>query len=280
MVGVYTFLQIKAPKSWNSAFYGFNSRTHFLFSTITSVVLSRKWFDKIVVFTDVETWEHLKDFSEIFDEVNFITEKEIPFDIRGTWSVGKMYSYLQMKEPFVHIDNDVYLKTPMVKIYAEQYPVIYQSIEINNYFKGWYQPQFDLVDKYLTDGFLPHFSKEWNYGELAYNAGVFGGSGIEIIHEVYSKVWDFLLAKKPSEDLSCALEQAYPSMYFYNKGITPFCVISEKFAGDRQNKEMARKGYIHLLSDRKRKNGGQQVIDNCKDFLLTNHFGLYQKIIQ
>ena len=43
---------------------------------------------------------------------------------------------------------------------------------------------------------------------------------------------------------------------------------------------MARKGYIHLLSDRKRKNGGQQVIDNCKDFLLTNHFGLYQKIIQ
>lgn len=93
-----------------------------------------------------------------------------------------MYAYLSMGEPFVHIDNDVYLKTPMVRVYAEQNSIIYQSIEINNYFQGVYQPQFDRIDAILKEkgnnGLLPYFSPKWNYAELAYSAGVFGGNDL------------------------------------------------------------------------------------------------------
>lgn len=88
----------------------------------------------------------------------------------------------------------------------------------------------------------------------------------------------FLKETKPQIDLSVGLEQAYPSMYLYEKRITPKVVISEKFSGPRQDKEMHRKGYVHLLADRKRENGGEAILYHCKEFLLENHFDIFKKI--
>jgi len=280
MIGVYTVLQVQVP-SYKSAFYGFNSKAHFLLSTIYSAVLSKKIFDKLVLFTDEPTWEYLKEFEGLYDEVRFITEEDISQKARKTWAIGKMYAYCQMQEPFVHIDNDVYMTSPLARIHAEQNPIIYQSSEVNRIFAKSYQSQFDNLEKYLksTDiDYLPHFRRDWNNLHFAYNAGVMGGSDIELIHKIYKPVLRFLTEFEPPENLSTTLEQSYPAMYiFRNKLNVKFC-INECFSGREQRREMKRKGYTHLLAELKTREGGRLVVEHCKDYLMTNHFN-YFKII-
>lgn len=280
MIGVYTVLQVKVP-SYKSAFYGFNSRTHFLLSTVYSAVLSRKIFDKLVLFTDKETWEYLKEFKGLYDEVRFVTETDIPREVRKTWAIGKIYAYCQMEEPFVHIDNDVYMTSPLAKIHAEQNPIIFQSSEINRIFAKSYQTQFDNLEEYLvsTDiNYLPHFRRGWNNLHFSFNAGVMGGSDIELIHNIYKPVFKFLTEFLPPENLSTTLEQAYPAMYMFDKKLPIKFCITECFSGKEQRREMSRKGYTHLLSELKTRDGGNLVVEHCKDYLMINHFN-YFKII-
>lgn len=278
MLGVYTQVEVNAPQ--RNAFYGYMSKTHFLFSTAYSLMLAKKWFWHIIFYTDKKSWEHLQVLEELIDEVIFIPEGEIPKESKATWSIGKMWVFSQMDEPFVHIDNDAYLISPLIKILAEQNDLICHLKELRLLHGEGYQKQFDIIKNY-DHSKLSAFSPDYRDEIVSYATGVFGGKNYKLSQEIYGEVMDFIKDQKPTEDLATALEQGYLAMYCKKHGIPVQEVLMENRFHIKCYNEMQRRGYVHLVGGlKKAKYQGEDLVRKyTEEFVLMNNLELYKKIM-
>jgi hypothetical protein len=158
------------------------SEKHHLLCWILSLETARKHYPNTVLFTDNDGAQILIDGVGLeFDSVSTELNELQAYD-PDWWILGKLWAYRSQMEPFVHIDNDVFLWKPLPNIVA-QAPILAQNPE---YFvfgehyatSWWYRPEiFDVRVKGMH-GWLP---EEWNWyitnrRELAYCCGIFGGN--------------------------------------------------------------------------------------------------------
>jgi len=174
------YLQAR-KKIWHS------EKQHYL-SWILSLQQARKFFPKTLLFTDDYGADLLVESLGLeFDEVSTSLNELHDHDSKW-WALGKIYTYASQKEPFIHIDNDVFLWKPLpvhkdVALFA-------QNPEYFEIGASFYMPEQieSLVDRY--DGWLP---EEWNWfrsSDLSQRAeccGVFGGNYTEFIN-YYAKL--------------------------------------------------------------------------------------------
>lgn len=278
MKGIYTQLEVKPPTK--NAFYGFMSKTHFLLSTAYSLLCARKWFDRIVYYTDEKSWEHLSVLEGLIDEVIFIPEDSVPKECLATWSAGKMWVLSQQTEPFMHLDNDAYVLTPKLGIIAEQERMVCHIFEPTAIHGDLYKKQFEIIKKYGTEE-LPGFEHDFKSAISSYATGVIGGQDHAVISGIFRNILNFLHNKKPSEDLATGLEQGYLAMYCRSFGIEPYPMLLENRNYIKSWREMNRTGYIHLVGHLKKQKvaGEDLVLKYAGEKLILEVPELYMKII-
>jgi hypothetical protein len=161
------------------------SERHHLLSWVLSVETTRMHYPETFLYTDCAGARLLVDglgleFAHVSTELNAL-EGHDP----GWWALGKVYTYRLQTEPFIHLDNDVFLWKPLPQR-IESAPVFAQNPEYFVVGASFYQPEkVELVLKRLTDGWLP---EEWLWYRASGRAqkgeccGVFGGRRMDFIH--------------------------------------------------------------------------------------------------
>ncbi len=173
---------LRARKSiWDS------EKQHFL-SWILSFHQGRKFFSKTLLFTDDHGAKMLVDGLQLeFDVVSTSLNILDNYD-PSWWALGKIYTYGSQYEPFIHIDNDVFLWKPLPL--NSETPLFAQNPEYFEIGASFYMPeQMDMLLK-KHGGWLPG---EWAWylssglPQRAESCGVFGGNYTDFIH-YYAKL--------------------------------------------------------------------------------------------
>lgn len=163
------------------------SEKHHLLSWILSLETARKHYPKTMLVTDDTGSKMFIDGMGLdFDFVSTELNELKPYD-PDWWVLGKLWAYRCQTEPFVHIDNDVFLWKALPDAVTKA-PVLAQNPEYFIFGEHhatcwWYRPEiFDERVK-MVNGWLPD---EWNWyvanrRELAYCTGILGGNHVDFI---------------------------------------------------------------------------------------------------
>ena len=248
-----------------------SSDKHHLLSWVLSTETARRHYGRLVLVTDSAGARMLVDgIGLAFDEVHTTLDAIAGAD-PGWWALGKLHAYRAQAEPFVHIDNDVFLFKPLPRE-LEAAPVFAQNAEHFVPGQSFYQPE--AVESALSvarDGWLP---TEWlwyrQYGADSRGecCGVLGGAHVDFIRHYAAqaiRMIDEPGNQRVLESLAdkhvhtCLLEQYFLAAcieYHRAHAGSPFDDVSirylfssieEAFSQDTA----ARLGYTHLIADSK-----------------------------
>ena len=161
------------------------SNLYHLFSWVVSVERARRYYPKTALFTDDEGARTLIDgigleFEQVSTELNALASHD-----PGWWALGKLYAYGAMREPFIHVDSDVFLWKPLPE-WLTSAPVFAQNPEPIMGSTFWYRPEaFEEAIQPIPNGWLP---KEWrwyrsaNVGQRAECCGIVGGNRVNFLN--------------------------------------------------------------------------------------------------
>jgi hypothetical protein len=188
MRAVWSFWTL--PYSTRRGFSWEHDRTHLL-SWILSVGLARPHFDSIALHTDDAGAALLVDrlglqFDRVSTSLNQLRNQDPDW-----WMQGKLHTYAEQDEPFVHLDSDVYLFKPLpARILAA--PVLAQNPEPVNPASSWYDVETcEVAIRAHGDGLIP---PEWTWyrtfiaDQKAACCGIFGGHRLEFIRAYVATV--------------------------------------------------------------------------------------------
>jgi hypothetical protein len=161
------------------------SEFHHLLSWVLSLESARKHCQPLALYTDTAGARLLVDRVGLcFDELHVVLDRLEAYD-PAWWAMGKLCAYREQTEPFVHIDNDVFLFKPLPQVVTGA-PVFAQNPEPFVRGQSFYQPEvFETALKGSADAWLP---EEW----LSYRAagipqrgeccGILGGNDLGFVH--------------------------------------------------------------------------------------------------
>ena len=159
-----------------------SEKQHYL-SWILSLQLAQKFFSKTLLVTDDYGAELLVEGLKLeFDAVSRALNELDDHDSKW-WALGKIYTYASQKEPFIHIDNDVFLWKPLPV--TSDTALFAQNPEYFEIGATFYMPEQIEALRDRHDGWLP---KEWAWfrssglPQRAESCGVFGGNDTEFIN--------------------------------------------------------------------------------------------------
>lgn len=105
------------------------------------------------------------------------------------WAIGKLYTYSLQKEPFLHVDSDVFVwKRFSDKLLKSD--IIAQNIEVINHASNEYYLELEQYLEYVPEC-IRTFRKEKENIIMA-NFGIFGGNNIDFIREYVDIAFDFV----------------------------------------------------------------------------------------
>lgn len=216
---------------------------------------AKKHYEEVTLITNTKS----KPLFESCSFTNITTDLDCLNEVTNkNWALGKLYAYkflAQKREPFLHIDYDVFLMEPIQKQY-ETAKVLVQSQEVTA-FKNYQLKKF-----YDNIGENTDFT-EPDSTHIAYNMGIFGGTEYDFIEEYAQKAIDFTLNPKN--------EKTFEIMHQY-KSWAPACILEQYYLWYLANKkevevtrylegddysiegkilmevEAVKKGYVHLMT--------------------------------
>jgi len=179
-----------------------------------SMLLAKKYYEKVVLYTNVETADIVRKIGLPYDEIDDILLEGI--DV-GTFSIPKLIVYSVQTEPYIHIDIDTFLfKKINFKIDGGVYSTLNEGIE--TFKMDWYGESF--YSTYIKSAFhlikkLPkEFSDEVNFSEIL-NMSIFGGYNYKLISDatifclkIYDENKDFF---DSNYYYACVIEQLFIS---------------------------------------------------------------------
>lgn len=169
------------------------------FYELSSKYLKQAGFE-VDLYTDAlgaELFNKSKNYKNIYTNLNKIDHINPEL-----WSCAKIFSMLEVNEPSLHIDGDVFIKKPEIfkKIIESDWDVIVQAQEISEHWYYFYDKSieiFNTIFKFDTDllannNNLHNKLKQYNY---TYNCGLLGFKEFKTFKEyaaVFFKIADFL----------------------------------------------------------------------------------------
>jgi hypothetical protein len=177
--------------------HGFNNVQEMMESLVVSSNVAKKHYNEIHFYTDklgmkwIEPYLKYLPFTKIevcLDELNWLDDKY--------WSLSKMYVYNKQEQPFIHIDNDVFL--------WEKFPdglfdndFFFQEIEyFNELGRDFYIRGLNVYKDALPKNFIET--------DGAFNCGVFGcltEKSLKLIPQYYEMGVNFVENTKNLKDL-------------------------------------------------------------------------------
>lgn len=160
------------------------SEKHHLLSWVLSLATAAQHYRHTVLFTDDAGARMLIDGIGLeFDEVN-TSLNALNNDDPEWWALGKLHTYREQREAFVHIDSDVYLWRALPPR-LEQAPLLAQNPEHFIAGASYYEPEvFEALLSASKDSWLP---REWTWyrasgaNQRGENCGIFGGQRVDFI---------------------------------------------------------------------------------------------------
>lgn len=150
---------------------------------------------KIILHTDSNGLEWLVNKIGIpYDEVELSLDKFCEYP-QALWALSKIHTYSLQKEPFLHIDGDIYLWAPFpAKLLDKR--IIADSIEIitldNQVYNTMYTSLLEDARKNMKNipSFFNKIMEQPNL--LAFCAGLMGGSDLDLIYNYTKVAFDFV----------------------------------------------------------------------------------------
>lgn len=280
-------------KTWGSS-------VNFLYSWVISLENAKRFYSRTELYTDDEGKELLIDklgleFSEVYTSLNELKDHNADF-----WATGKLHTYRQQEEPFIHLDNDVFLwKQLPERLHNAE--VIVQNPEYFEYGSPHtcYQPGKVNMSINAAKGWMP---EEWKWytkmqGGKALNCGIFGGNRLDFI-KYYAdtairfiedskneKAWKYY-SRDLNQKINCNnhLFEQYmlgAVIEFHNnvpeKTKFPNVVVEPLFylEQDAYNNDITKNlGYTHLIGEIKRHN---VVMQRMESRIRNDHPAFYTK---
>lgn len=229
-----------------------------------SAHLARKHYGKITMLTDSAGAKDLSDIG--YDAVETVLDEVDPSYAR-VWSLGKIHSYKHIAErgrPFLHLDYDVFLHKPLPDRLTEA-KVFAQSPE-----KALYNiPQFK---RHCPDKQVP---PNFNWPELAWNMGIFGGVDCEFVTRYVDVVLSLIYAlvnqwfwQRSNGVFQSNVGWAYaviPEQYYLEvvrqlAGVE----MSSMFPSCPSSDEAIDLGYTHLMASKNQPEVVEKISQRCK----------------
>lgn len=273
MKGVYSFWAKPYFDSLKKGFAGFNSEADFRDSIALSLLCLRQSVAKVQLVTDARGYELLVEkFGFQFDDIDFSLNgisDAIPSQL---WMFGKLVAYSIQREPFIHIDFDLYLLKPLSNLYKNA-SIFAQSVEPFS--------TYDYARRMNVLNLLGNLPCEWTafddvpmQNRYAYNVGIIGGlywyGLVDYAEKAIASIENniFVFRKLPTHeilDCNVVFEQYFLACYakHHQLSIVPYIRDLES------RSELTHKGFCHLMAENKR-NGGYMT--GVKHYLkrLTN----------
>lgn len=173
---------------WSKPFHAHHGRVwrselHHLLAWVLSVELAGRHYSERVLFTDTEGVRLLVDdlglpFTTVVTALDALEDADPEW-----WVLGKLWTYRAQTEPFVHLDNDVFLWKRLPRR-LEHAPVCAQNPEtFPGDDKSWYRPL--AYDRALREagGWAPD---EWRRATArnfarAVCCGILGGTAVDFL---------------------------------------------------------------------------------------------------
>ena len=177
--------------------HGYSTVENMINSIILSANVVRQHYENIIFYTDNLGYQwiepHLdklpfKKIEVVMDDINWLEDMY--------WSLGKMYIYSLQKEPFIHIDNDVF-------IWEKFTPELLSGDFLFQEIENFHNSIWDFYNKGLKIYGLA-IPKEIEVLGAAFNCGVFGcltPSALDIIQEYYNIGYKFVKKTKVIPDI-------------------------------------------------------------------------------
>ncbi|MEV4295963.1 DUF6734 family protein [Microbispora rosea] len=270
-----------------------SSLKYYLLSFVLSLETARAHGLRTVLVTDDDGARMLVDSVGLrFDEVGTQLNRLEAYD-HSWWNLGKILSYRIQEEPFVHLDNDVYLWRPLPDRLLTA-PLLAQNPEYLPQHRDYYEPGV-LEDgvRRCENGCLP---LEWRWcrrllgdHQRSFNTGVYGGHRLDFIHHCSDLI--FALLDRPGQmaelnrlpdrpRLSGMLEMLIPGMcldYHSGRHGSPFADLRiECLFPDAETAylDAVQSGYTHLLGRSKRQ---PSVVSRLEARVRRLHPELYER---
>jgi hypothetical protein len=152
-------------------FGGWLNFKYFLISAAYSCLTLRKHHKKIYLYTDTQGQELMDDLLQLpFEEISTSLD-ELDSEDHRLWIRGKMNVIEQQHEPFIHVDNDIYIWEPL----PDPKKIIVQSR-----FPIWGEYQLSLNEIFANFDYIPECLQERPTDKTTVaNVGLIGGHDID-----------------------------------------------------------------------------------------------------
>ena len=246
--------------------FGFPSETDYWMSWALSILQARKYIGPVTVYTDRVGAEVLKTILDMpIGGISLALEEHAvlqntPWQI---WTQGKLVTYQEQREPFIHFDSDVFFwkppefeNTAKVPNLFAQSPETVQPEEVD---VDWgYYPE-RLISK------LNMVSDVWEYPRLrrAYCMGICGGMDYKFFQRYAMEALNLISANtKPLREILSEPKGRYcihvMEQYLFalmaakqDKEVTTLFRTAEGVYSPYDEAEAAEKGYTHLIAGSK-----------------------------
>jgi hypothetical protein len=258
------FIQtLRIPQSSNpfQTSFGWAAPEFHLMSWTLSCLQLKKIHGNIVLYGCSDAAKLLVDVIGLPYDDAYITHDNCYLPDERLWALPKIHTYLLQKQPFLHLDGDVYLFQALPSQLLESGLIAQNIEEATEYYTS---TQKELM-KHLV--FLPPSVKKDFYQPepiSAVNAGILGGNNIGFINEYAQMALQYVkknqkhLPKFDVDKFNVFFEQhLFYSMAF--EQAVPIGLLFNERVKDNQYKDLAsfhevsyKKNYLHLLGHFKR----------------------------
>ncbi|RSN17165.1 hypothetical protein DMC63_21125 [Streptomyces sp. WAC 05977] len=225
-------------------------------SWILSFRLASRLFPATALVTD--DWGHELLVGRLrlpFDDIS-LTLNGLTGQNPSWWALGKLHAYRQQREPFLHIDNDVFL-WPGFPAQGLDGEVVAQNPEhAPASDAGYYRPAAATAAIRSTGGFLPKEFGDYT-GEAALCTGIVGGTAIPFLRRYADLAIRMVESAEnqtawrrlaPLEDYNLVVEQYLLGALCWSGGTTDVqCVFASQDDSYREDD----RGFTHLIASAK-----------------------------
>lgn len=255
------------------------SEFHHLLGWILSVETARKHYPQTALVTDDAGAEMLIEGIGLqFDDVSTALNDLISHD-PNWWAFGKMYAYRCQEEPFVHIDNDVFLWNRLPER-LELAGVFGQNLEYISFGRTYYRPEQLEYAIRSVNGWTPEEIDSYISCDGTFRAtccGIMGGNRLDFIryyadlairmmeHPVNQAAWRSL---NDGMMLNLIFEQYLLSAcieYHKDKHGSPYKDVRDEYlfeSTSHAQETAATVGYTHLIGPAKKNNIIAERLEN------------------
>ena len=240
-------------------FAGFPNRFVFLCAWTYSCLSIRKYYPNLHLVTDDYGIKIFRDaldlpYQSFSTELNDLSE--FPSYL---WAFGKLHVYRLQKEPFCHLDGDVFLFGPVLNKIINA-PLFFQSYDHDVQLYAKVNERVRTSFRSVPKG----FQSELKENLRCINAGVIGGNDIDLIQSYTDQAFELIsqnldrIDPKNSWELNLYCEQFLISNMMDCYDIPSAFLFSEPDTNNRYNfadfENISRNTqYVHLYFNKKRK---------------------------